>query len=495
MIESVSIKNFSIIRDIEINLHPGLNVIYGESGSGKSLILYAISVIFGESFNQSLIREGEKKSILTCNTTENSYQRVASKNNNLCSIDGINVPLKNIKTVKDSILQIHSQGDQEELYSKGFQLYYIDSFIDLEIKKTVSDLYKLYSDAVADLQSVQEAYEREFKQQEFYKYQIEEIEKIKPFTEDEEEQLSNQLIQYSLLEKNLNNINSFKDELETIEGSFLKALRSWEKIKDIEQFKDLSDKVNYILDETTLADILYKVSTFLSTENDAFDTDSINNRIYELQKLKKKLGCKTLKEVVELENKISSEINLIENYPEILQEKRKLVDELEKSYTNSCEQLSIERKRVYSETIIPKLIDNLKFLGFDYIELNAKHFKKPQYSPNGIDDIEFEISFNKGFSANPIRKIVSGGEASRISLALKILKNDGRTLILDEIETGLSGETLRKLAESLKKVSKESQIICISHSEEIIGYADKKIKIFKEENIEENRIETKISQE
>ena len=264
----------------------------------------------------------------------------------------------------------------------------------------------------------------------------------------------------------------------------------WVKLKDLSEFKDLT--LESLLDESLIKDLLYKSDLVLSESNSEANQDDLNNRIYALQKLKKKMGCKTLREVIELETKILSEINHIENYPEILEVKTREVESLEKEYFKFCEILSKEREFVYKEQVVPELIKNLTLLGFDYIDLDVDHSKKSAISPNGLDDIEFKISFNKGFSTNPIRKIVSGGEASRISLALKLLKNDGRTLILDEIETGLSGETLRKLAHSLKTVSQDSQIICISHSEEIIGYADKKIKIYKEENTQENRIETKV---
>lgn len=491
MIESISIKNFSIIRDVEINFEPGLNVIYGESGSGKSLILYAISIIFGESFINSLIREGEKKSILTCYTDSNSYQRIGSRLNTVSNIDGVNVPLKTIKSVREDILQIHSQGEQEELYSKAFQLNYIDSFIKSESKSLLAEAYSNYQKAIQDLEIFKEKYERESKQQDYYVYQLEEIDKVKPFEEDEEEILETEINNQILLEKSQESLNLVKDRLEAIINNYQSLEAYLERIKDLSELKNIN--TDTLIDETSIKDLLYKIDNILSESVSEVTQDDLNNRIYVIQKLKKKLGCKTLKEVIELEVKILSEINHIENYPEKLEEMSKLVQFLEKEYFNFCEILSKERAYVYKELIIPELINNLHLLGFDYIDLDVEHTKKSQVSPNGLDDIEFKISFNKGFSTNPIRKIVSGGEASRISLAMKLLKNDGRTLILDEIETGLSGETLKKLANSLKRVSQDSQIICISHSEEIIEYADKKIKIYKEENKEENRIETKVS--
>ena len=491
MIESISIKNFSIIRDVEINFEPGLNVIYGESGSGKSLILYAISIIFGESFINSLIREGEKKSILTCYTDSNSYQRIGSRLNTVSNIDGVNVPVKTIKSIRDDILQIHSQGEQEELYSKAFQLNYIDGFIKSEVKTLVSDVYAKYQKAIQDLELFKDKYEKESKQQDYYIYQLEEIEKVKPFQEDEEESLEAEINKQILLDRNKETLNTLKDKLDSISSLYSSLSSYWDKVKEMDSFKGLS--LDSLIDDGLINELLYKIDAILFESTSDISQDDLNNRIYLFQKLKKKLGCKTLKEVTELEIRILSEINHIENYPEILEEMTREVQSLEKEYFNFCEILSKEREYIYKEVIIPELINNLTLLGFDHIDLDVEHTKKTQVGPNGLDDIEFKISFNKGFSTNPIRKIVSGGEASRISLALKLLKNDGRTLILDEIETGLSGETLRKLAQSLKRVSQDSQIICISHSEEIIEYADKKIKIYKEENYQENRIETKVS--
>ena len=187
------------------------------------------------------------------------------------------------------------------------------------------------------------------------------------------------------------------------------------------------------------------------------------------------------------------EIRKFENKEDLLNDYKNKYDLSEKEYLISCNKLSDTRKKISGSVhvwLYQVLIEELKF---DYVEINININKLDKYTDKGIDDIQICISFNKGFSPLPIKDIISGGEASRLSLAFKLLNNDSKILILDEIETGLSGNTLLELSNTLKKISSKCQIICVTHSKEIIENANNKIEVFK--TVREEKVQSEIRQE
>lgn len=483
MIENLSIKNFSIIKDIEINFKNGLNAIHGESGSGKSLILYALNCVLGDSCSPSVIREGESKSIITCIINDKYFQRIITQNKSISSIDGENTTLKNIKVLRDTNVQFHLQGSQENLYSYDYIINFIDSFISKDTLKELNLLYDTYISSKNEYELFLQNNEDIGNKIEFYKFQLKDIEEI-DLKKDEDTKLEYDINNYNNLSKKLAIEEYCKNEIQKI----------------IKSCNDLSKQLN---------EYDYEFETFLSFINDLeikidnnidqlnqiseLSIDDLNQRLYDIQKLKKRLSKKTIEDIFTYKSYIINEINNYENKDEHIKHLQEVCLQNENKYLELCNTISDMRKEVcenIKNQLLKILITKLKF---DYVDIDIRLNKLDKYTYKGLDHIDILISFNKGFSCMPIREIISGGEASRLSLAFKLLKNDNKILILDEIETGLSSNTLLELSNTLKEISLESQIICITHSKEIINNADNKIEVYKTET--QNKTETKIKTE
>jgi DNA repair protein RecN (Recombination protein N) len=484
MIENLKIKNFSIIKDIDVKFDKGLNVIYGESGSGKSLILYALNSLLGDTCSSSIIREGENKCIITSDINNKSLQRIITENKSLSSIDGENTLLKNIKVFRDQNIQFHFQGSQQSLYQAGFVLQFIDSFI--KDNDIINEVKLNYNEYLKNKESYENLinYNNESESKiEFYKFQLKEIEEIN-IKENEDIELENSISNYNNIHKQLSTQENCKDEIQRI----IMSCNNLSKQLDDKYVYEFENFLSFINELQIQNDNKINELNHISE----MSIDQLNQRLYDIQKIKKKLSKKTIQEINSYREFILDEIKKFENKEDLLNDYKNKYELSEKEYLISCNKLSDTRKKISGSVHLWLYTVLLNQLKFDYVEINIDINKLDKYTDKGIDDIQICISFNKGFSPLPIKDILSGGEASRLSLAFKLLNNDSKILILDEIETGLSGNTLLELSNTLKEISSKCQVICVSHSKEIIDYADNKIKVFKAEI--QDKAETKIEQ-
>lgn len=481
MIENLSIKNFSIIRDIEINFTHGLNVIHGESGSGKSLILYALNSLLGEPCSSSVIREGEKKSIITSLISNKYFQRIITENKSISSIDGENTTLKNIKIFREENVQFHFQGSQENLYNSDYIINFIDSFISYDILNELSISYDNYIFSKNEYELFIKNNEVIENKIEFYKFQLKDIEEIN-LQLNEDIKLENDILNYHNFSKQLSIQDNCKNEIQKI----------------IQSCNDLSNQLNNEYDNefenflSFINDLEIKIDKNIKELNQISEMsiNELNQRLYDIQKLKKRLSKKTIEEIFTYKDFLINEINNYENKDDYGKKLEETCLQNEKKYLDLCDTISGIRKNVSSNIKIQLLNILLNKLKFDYVDIDIQFNKLNKYTYKGLDDVDILISFNKGFTPMPIRNIISGGEASRLALSFKLLKNDNKVLVLDEIETGLSGNTLIELSNTLKEISVESQIICITHSKEIIDNADNKIEVYK--STTQDKVETKI---
>lgn len=482
MIENLTIKNFSIIKDISITFDKGLNVIYGESGSGKSLILYALNSLLGDTCSSSIIREGEKKCIITSEINNKSLQRIITENKSLSSVDGENTLLKNIKIFRDKNIQFHFQGSQQSLYESGFVLQFIDSFIkDDSIIEKIKFYYNEYLKHKENYENLI-AYNNESESKiEFYKFQLKDIEEIN-LKKDEDTKLENDILNYNSFSKQLSIQEYCKTEIQ-------KIIKSCNDLSN-----QLDNKYDYEFENllSFISDLEIKIDNNINELNQISEMsiDQLNQRLYDIQKLKKRLSKKTIEEINSYKEFVLDEIKKFENKEDLLKDYKNSYELSEKEYLLFCSKLTDKRNDIcesVKQLLYDVLINKLKF---DFVEINIDINKLERYTDKGIDNIQICISFNKGFSALPIKDVISGGEASRLSLAFKLLNNDSKILILDEIETGLSGNTLLELSNTLKEISGKSQIICVTHSKEIIDNADNKIEVYKIQT--QDKVQTEI---
>jgi len=478
MIKYLKLKNFSLIKDLELEFDKGLNVIHGESGSGKSLILHALSILCGSNASQNLVREGEEKAILECDFEGiGVIQKVISKSKNIQSVDGENLSLVKLKELIEGKIENHSQGEQEEIYTKQYQNNYINQFCEPELSK-VNKYYDRYQEDLKNFEDTKKRVRETKEKVDFYTYQLKEIEAIDPQSnEDVELELkikafsSKEAIQTDLLEIS-NKIEQSIDNVNWIVGKH-ESLKSKFGVEFI--FENTDETVLEFMKEWRS-----QVSSRLDTQDHSEESlDALNQRSYDIQKLKKKLGKQTCDEIIEYRDKIEADLNLFDDSEKEL-DILKLQFESTLHHYKELDKVLLDKKHEVTESIIDNLKTHLVEMGFTYVEIDYNIQLGTEIRRDGTSSVEFLVSFNKGFEPKEMRKIVSGGEASRLALAMKLAAERGTgVMILDEVDTGLSGRTVEALAKKLKQIN--GQIICVTHSKEIINEADRIIEIYKEE--------------
>lgn len=494
LIRYIKAKNFSLIKDIEIEFSDGLNVIYGESGSGKSLLLSSLYILIGGKSSPDLIREGEDKAVLECEIDRiGVIQKIIGKSRSIQSIDGENVTLNYLKEKLNNLIENFTQGEQEEIYTRDYQIEFINLFIeDTTLPEKVQKKYKEFVDKSNELETFIKKVEEEKSKKEFYDYQLNEIESLDIKSKDEEEDLSHLITLHSSKENILDETNALTFELNSIETIISKINTRISKLESKYSLRlpilDI-DEINLTSHIKKLEDELYSQTQQYYHLEDEYSLDDLNSRLYKIQKLKKKVGKANLEEIIQYKDTLIEYISTIDNSEEEILSKKANVTIIGKDLELLCNELGDQQKTAVFE-LIPMLSLTLNSLGFEYAKVEDKWTILSSPTPKGNKIPELYVSFNRGFETKPIRKIVSGGEASRLALAFKMLSKDNHILILDEIDTGLSGESLNSVANVLKSIN--SQIICITHSKEIIACGDKKIKIYKEDV--NGKTETKVKE-
>ena len=504
MITTLHIKNIGIIDDLSIELGEGLNVLTGETGAGKTLIIDAINIISGGRFSKEMIRKGESYSFVEVNlylpnnpmSIENNIivsREIHLNGKNSCKINGRLVTLTELKEFMSNIIDIHGQNDNQKILNSKYHIKYLDNFIGEElinIKKQYKELYKKRIEVKKELKENLGDDKEKQRKLDLLKYQFDEIDLAK-LKENEEEELEEKRKLFMNSEKIGKSLNSA--DLALGEGAIDKineAIRAIEKISDI-------DKV-YEEKLTELKSIYYEVqelSRDISSLNSEmyFDENERNEteeRLDLINSLKRKYGNSII-EILEYKNNIEKEIERINNLDEYnakLKEKIKALEKEMQALATKMHNIRVNIAQKLNENINKELKDlempNAKF----YAEIKETEFNK-----NGIDEIEFFISTNIGEDSKPLAKIASGGEMSRIMLAIKtVLANTDSTpiLIFDEIDTGISGKAAKSVGEKLKIIGNSHQVLCITHQPSIAAKGDQNFYISKVS--EEGRTYTKV---
>lgn len=512
MLKSLLIKDYALIENIEVQFGNGLNIITGETGAGKSIIIDAMSLLLGERASIDVIRKGAEKSIIEGifdisnnkkvenilkehdieSHTELIVRReISIKGTNRCFLNDTPVPLNLIKEVGDLLVDLHGQHEHQSLLKAENHIEMLDEFSDIqqylnEFKNNISMLKQLENER-------KELLERENilkEKRELYEFQIKEIDSISPQL-NEEEELENELKILENSEKLLSLSNEIFEELYERGNSIHDQLASVKnKIIELSKVdKSFSEKINEL--ETAIV-ILNEISSFMRDYKNKIDLEperleKIRERLASLNMLKKKYGG-SIRTVLEHREKIGREVQLAENFSERIKELENEIDDLRKVCGDIAKNISLKRRNI--SKVIKKEIENaLKDLGinepiFEVKIINeisdSENFlivdnKKYKFNERGIDLVEFYISTNPGEDPKPLTKVASGGEVSRIMLALKsvLAKSDKLPiLIFDEIDTGVSGRIAQKVGRALKSLSAFHQIIAITHLPQIAGFSD-----------------------
>ena len=486
MITTLHIKNIGIIEEITIDLSKGLNVLTGETGAGKTLMIDALLILSGERFSKEMIRKGESNSFIEANIYLPSHPQAIDGNiiisreiningRNLCKINGRMVTVNELKEFMETIIEIHGQNANQMLLDNQYHLSYLDGFIGekLECKNEYNTYYEAYCKIEKQLkENYGDEKERERKL-DLLKYQYEEIKQAK-LKNNEEEELDAQRRIMLNSEKIAENLKQTDIALsENAIDSISVSIRALEKIENIdEKYEKTTSNLKNIYYE--LQEIAREISN--SREEIDFndeDRNKIEERLDIIHNLKRKYG-NTIQEILEYKEKIKEEIEYIENLEtytnQLKEEKNKTVEKMQKladKMHNIREEKAIELSQ--------KINEELKDLEMKNAKINIKVEKQESFSKTGTDTVTFYIKTNLGEDEKQLSKIASGGEISRIMLGIKTVLADTDEvpiLIFDEIDTGISGKAANSVAQKLHHIANKHQILCISHLPNIAAMAD-----------------------
>lgn len=506
MITNLHIKNIGIIDDIEVDFNEGLNVLTGETGAGKSLIIKSVNIISGGRFSKDIIRKGETNSFIEICLYEPRNERAIDGNiiisreinlngKNMCKINGRMVTVNELKDFMKNIIEIHGQNENLNLQDNKEHIKYLDGFIDLEIKNLKEEYGKYYNKLNEIKKELKENLGDDKERQrelDLLKYQLNEIDMSK-LKEGEEESLEEKQKIISNSEK----ISVVLNELEESIGENAIDLLS-NSIRNIEKIENLDKKYGecaYGLKSIyyEIQEITRDISNYKEDVNyDEEELKNIDDRLGLIFSLKRKYG-NSIKEILIYRDEIESKIKKIENLDDYIYNLKQEEDKIKERLNQLGIQIHNIRE-IKAQELSNEINQNLQDLEMKNAKINIHiDYIKEDFFENGKDKVEFFICTNLGEDEKELNKITSGGEMSRIMLAIKavIAKTDSiSNLIFDEIDTGISGKAANSVAEKLNKISKNHQILCISHLPAIAAMAD--YNYFINKNIINNRTTSSI---
>lgn len=499
MLSVLKIENIAIIERSEIEFSRGFNVLSGETGAGKSIILDSINAVLGFRTSRELIRTGASEAEVTAlfssvdsNVEEKLRElslplnpdktllvsRVISPDKNICRVNNALTNVTALREIGAELISIHGQQDNRELLNNETHITYIDSLSDIAVLSAeYRELYNELSDLKARIKRLSGNREEKARKIDILSYQIDELEKaeINPGEWAELKNRRTELQNFGKIQESLSVAydalsggDSYKGAVEMVSGAYRELSNVGKFSVDAE---NLSEKLGNLYYE--LSDIADSIRDSISDDGFSYtELEEIENRLNLLYKLSKKYGETEDEMLAFLENakKELSEISLSDD----------MLDKLKVKYSKKLEEAGVlakklsEKRKKEAALFSQKVCDELRFLDMPYVEFLVD-FKETDLCENGIDSVEFLISANVGEIPKPIAKIASGGELSRIMLALKTVladKDKIPTMIFDEIDSGVSGRAALKVASKLKAVSDGKQVICVTHLAQLMSYAD-----------------------
>ena len=511
MITNLHIKNIGIIDDLDINLNKGMNVLTGETGAGKSLIIDSLGVICGGRFSKEMIRKGENHSYVELciyapndiNSVDNNIivtREIYSNGRNLCKINGRLVTVTELKNFMSNYIEIHGQNDNQQILDSRTHIKYLDNFSGdklIGLKLEYKEKYLRYNEIKRELRNNYGDEKEKQRKLDLLKYQLNEIQeaKLKNGEEEKLEERRKIIVNSEKIAKNLSEAdNAIGENTVDVIGS---AIRALEKIEEIDA--KYSDTISSLRDVYyQIQEISRDISGYMEdVEFDEQEREEIETRLDIIDNLKRKYG-NNIDEILKYADEIDEEIRKIENADEYNQKLRLEQEKLEHEMNLIAEKISEIRKE-NAQKLNEKINQELVDLEMQNAKINIKvEYKVNEFFENGKDQVEIFIKTNVGENENKLAQIASGGEMSRIMLAIKkVLAEVDRMpiMIFDEIDTGISGKAAKSVANKLKTISKNHQVLCISHLAPIAAIADYNYFISKKVQNERTSTEIKLLDE
>ena len=523
MLVELNIKNFAIIEDMKVNFTKGLNIITGETGSGKSILIEAIGIILGSRSSREFIQSGYEKAVLegafyiedlsiigplleeySIDINDNMLiitKEIYLNGPSLSRINGRNLTLNMLKNITKKLVDIFGQHEHQSLLDSSNHQNFVDSFGDDELFRLKDRIKSCYLDWVNEKNKLKnysmDGGERD-REIDILRFQIQEIDDAR-LTEEDEHNIENEY-------KKLSNINeiyeSIKEALfyidnEDFNGYGILSLinKTILQINNAKKFDESLitiykqfENINY-----ELQDSYRDISDYLEGINvDEERLSYLIARIDLVNKLKNKYG-NNIDKILEFKNKAQQRLDELHNFEKEFDKTKKKLSDLEIKLKELCDKLTSNRKDI-SKILENKIKKELNTLNMEKVEFKVNFDKNTNFTSEGQDKIEFLISTNPGEKLKSLAKIVSGGEMSRIMLAFKSIlafSDQIQTLIFDEIDVGISGRTAQIVGEKIHAISRNHQVICISHLPQIASLADSHFSINK--IVLENRTKTTVT--
>ncbi|MUP46996.1 DNA repair protein RecN [Gramella sp. BOM4] len=516
MLTSLSIKNYALIEDININLQPGFTIITGETGAGKSIMLGALGLLLGDRADFSSIRNVEKKCVIEGSFAISNYRlqnffkkedldyeeqsiirrEILPSGKSRAFINDTPVKIAALQKLGTYLIDVHSQHETLSLGNSDYQFKVIDTIAKnegeiLEYRKELKEFKALLS----RYEQMKEEQSQAAKEYDYHVFLLNELEEAH-LKECMQEELEERYEELNNVEELTENLSSAINQLQQEEVGSLESLKSIRSnLSRISQFsstyESFYERVQSVIIE--LDDLEAEMETALEkVEANPEELEMINQKLQLIYNLQKKHNAENVKELLQIIDDLREKVSITENAENSLNEIQTAIQDQQDKLAKLAEGIHENRKK-----IIPAFIEQteqiLKDLGMPNARLNIELKQGAEFLSNGRDQLEWFLAANKGGSFKEMKKAASGGELSRIMLAVKSIlaaQSDLPTIIFDEIDTGVSGEIAQKMGEILQRMGQNMQVIAITHLPQIAGKGATHFKIFKEDN--EQATQTKI---
>lgn len=512
MLVELNIKNFAIIEELKVNFTKGLNIITGETGSGKSILIEAIGIILGSRSNRELIQSGYEKAILegvfyienpsiikpileeySIDMDDDNLLIISKEiylnSPSLSRVNGRNITLNMLKNITTKLVDIFGQHEHQSLLDSSNHEILVDSFGDTELLELKSKIQTYYDEWINEKRKLKklsmDSSERD-REIDILKFQIQEINDAR-INDDDEYNIENEyrrLTNVSEISRSIEEALAYINNENFGSAGVLDLMNK--SISLINNAKKFDEKLQILHKQFEginyeLQDLYRELRNYV--DNIEVDSERLNfltDRINLINKLKKKYG-NTIDKILVFQHESQKRLDELENFEKEYEGTNKKILELENILDRYSNKLSAKRKDIAVE-LEKNVKKELSVLNMAKVDFKVNFEKKPQFTSEGKDKIEFLISTNPGEELKPLSKIVSGGEMSRIMLAFKSILaffDQIPTMIFDEIDTGISGRTAQIVGEKIHSISRNHQVICISHLPQIAALADSHFAINK----------------
>ncbi len=509
MIESLHIENIAVVRSLDIDLSEGFTVLTGETGAGKSIIIDSLGLLLGSRADKELIRTGETRALVSAvfsglsqdvincfselgfDISDGSVMlsRTITATSSTAKINGRGVTLSVLRSVSEKLFNIHGQNDNQQLLDPSNHISIIDSYAgNVSIVSEYAEIYKKILEKRAQIETLKKDSREQYRMRETLKYQISEIDagKLKVGEEETLEALVIKLRSAERISKSAALVDKALKGGEKGMGAIYLSERAAGALESISaaipEAEELAARLRNVCYELEdIAELSCDIVDF-GGEDPSSKLDRAESRLDAILRLKKKYGS-TVEEVLEYRSEAAAKLDLIENAGERQEDMENELREFCDKARIYTEKLTQQRRKA-ADSLRRHVTETLCFLDMPKVRFDVSIKRSSDFNAYGNDDVEFLIATNAGEPLLPMAKIASGGELARIMLSLKNVLNESdgiQTVVFDEIDTGISGKTSRKVGIKLKEIGKSAQVICVTHSAQIASLADNHLYISKKE--------------